>query len=150
MRKGRKIMRISTKGRYSLEALLYMALLPKGEYSSTRSIAENTGISDGYLEQLFIPLRKAGIVQGIRGPQGGYLPGRPIDQISVGDVLRAVEGTMEPVDCVNSHTCPVQDACVSRHTWSELYAEITDCVDSISLYDLVEAYYALDKMEYAI
>ncbi|MDR0878542.1 MAG: Rrf2 family transcriptional regulator, partial [Treponema sp.] len=54
-------MRISTKGRYSLEALLYMALLPKGEYSSTRSIAENTGLSDGYLEQLFIPLRKAGI-----------------------------------------------------------------------------------------
>jgi DNA-binding IscR family transcriptional regulator len=48
-------MRISTKGRYSLEALLYMALLPEGEYSSTREIAEKTGLSDGYLEQLFIP-----------------------------------------------------------------------------------------------
>jgi Rrf2 family protein len=119
-------MRISTKGRYSLEALLYMALLPAGEYSSTRSIAENTGISDGYLEQLFIPLRKAGIVQGIRGPQGGYLPGRETDHITVGDILRAVEGSLEPVDCVTSTNCPVRAECTSRHTWTELYREITD------------------------
>ncbi|MDR2738878.1 MAG: Rrf2 family transcriptional regulator [Treponema sp.] len=143
-------MRISTKGRYSLEALLYMVLLPQGEYSSTRSIAENTGISDGYLEQLFIPLRKAGIVQGIRGPQGGYLPGRPVAEITVGDVLRAVEGPLEPVACVTENTCPMKDTCISTHTWSDLYHEISDCVDAISLADLADAYYAMDKMEYAI
>jgi Rrf2 family protein len=143
-------MRISTKGRYSLEALLYMALLPEGEYSSTRSIAENTGISDGYLEQLFIPLRKAGIVQGIRGPQGGYLPGRSVKEITVGDVLRAVEGPLEPVACATSDDCPIKDTCISTHTWSELYHEITDCVDAISLADLAAAYYAMDKLEYAI
>jgi Rrf2 family protein len=143
-------MRISTKGRYSLEALLYMALLPKGEYCSTRAIAENTGISDGYLEQLFIPLRKAGIVHGIRGPLGGYLPGREVEQITVGDILRAVEGSLEPVACVASEDCPIKSTCISVHTWSELYHEITECVDSITLVDLVEAYYAMDKMEYAI
>ena len=143
-------MRISTKGRYSLEALLYMALLPEGDYSSTRSISENTGISDGYLEQLFIPLRKAGIVQGIRGPQGGYLPGRPVTEISVGDVLLAVEGPLEPVACVTENTCPVKGTCVSNHTWSELYREIVDCVDKLTLSDLAEAYHAIDKMEYAI
>ena len=143
-------MRISTNGRYSLEALLYMALLPKGEYSSTRAIAEYTGISDGYLEQLFIPLRKARIVKGILGPQGGYLPNRPPDKITVGDVLRSVEGQLELVDCVGSKICPAQKECISRHTWSELYQEITDCVDSITLQDLVEAYHALDKMEYTI
>jgi Rrf2 family protein len=143
-------MRISTKGRYSLEALLYMALLPEGEYSSTRSIAENTGISDGYLEQLFIPLRKAGIVTGIRGPQGGYMPGRDIRKIRVGDILRTVEGPLEPTACVNSETCPKEGTCVSIHTWSELYHEITECVDSITLQDLVEAYHSIDKMEYAI
>jgi Rrf2 family protein len=143
-------MRISTKGRYSLEALLYMALLPPGEYSSTRAIAENTGISDGYLEQLFIPLRKAGIVQGIRGPQGGYLPGKKIQDIRVGDILRAVEGSMELVECVNAKVCPIEKSCLSRHTWSELYKEIRDCIDSITLSDLVEAYYAMDKLEYAI
>ncbi|MDR1029627.1 MAG: Rrf2 family transcriptional regulator [Treponema sp.] len=143
-------MRISTKGRYSLEALLYMVLLPQGEYASTRTIAENTGLSDGYLEQLFIPLRKAGIVQGIRGPQGGYITGKPINQITVGDVLRAVEGSLELVDCVSSKSCPSQKDCISRHTWSELYQEITNCVDTITLHDLVEAYHALDTLEYAI
>lgn len=143
-------MRISTKGRYSLEALLYMALLPPGDYASTRTIAEYTGISDGYLEQLFIPLRKAGIIQGIRGPQGGYLLGKPLDTITVGDVLRSVEGSLEPVDCVGSKLCPAREACIPLHTWSELYKEITDCVDSITIRDLVEAYHALDNMEYAI
>jgi Rrf2 family protein len=143
-------MRISTKGRYSLEALLYMALLSKGESSSTRAIAENTGISDGYLEQLFIPLRKAGIIQGIRGPLGGYLPGKEPDEISVGDVLRAVEGSLEPVDCLSSRVCPIEAQCRSQHTWRELYQEISRCVDSISLLDLVEAYHTLDQMEYSI
>jgi Rrf2 family protein len=143
-------MRISTKGRYSLEALLYMTLLPQGEYASTRSVAENTGISDGYLEQLFIPLRKAGIVQGIRGPQGGYLPARPVEGITVGDVLRAVEGPLEPVACATSNDCPMKATCISVHTWSDLYREITDCVDSITLADLTAAYLAMDRMEYAI
>jgi Rrf2 family protein len=143
-------MRISTKGRYSLEALLYMALLPEGEFASTRSIAENTGMSDGYLEQLFIPLRKAGIVRGIRGSQGGYLPGKPLEQILVGDVFRAVEGPMEPVDCVHSKVCPVQNTCLSRHTWSELYKEISMCIDSVTLHDLVAAFQTFDKDEYSI
>jgi Rrf2 family protein len=143
-------MRISTKGRYSLEALLYMALLPHGEYSSTRAIAEATGISDGYLEQIFIPLRKAGIVQGIRGPQWGYMPGRELCDITVGDILRTAEGPLELVACVNSEICPKEANCISIHTWSELYQEITKCVDSISLADLVEAYYAMDKLEYVI
>ncbi|MDR1073640.1 MAG: Rrf2 family transcriptional regulator [Treponema sp.] len=143
-------MRISTKGRYSLEALLYMALLPEGTYASTRSIAENTGMSDGYLEQLFIPLRKAGIVCGVRGSQGGYFPGKAADEIMVGEVLRTVEGSMEPVDCVHSKICPRQNACLSRHTWSELYTEINKCIDTISLQDLVDAYKTMDKDEYCI
>jgi Rrf2 family protein len=143
-------MRISTKGRYSLEALLYLALLPEGEYASTRVIAEHTGLSDGYLEQLFIPLRNDGIVHGIRGPQGGYLPGRAAKKITVGDVLRSVEGTLELVECVNSKRCPSAKKCISRHTWSELYKATNDCINSITLADLVEAYHAMDKAEYAI
>ena len=143
-------MRISTKGRYSLEALLYMALLPEGQSASTKTIADSNNISDGYLEQLFIPLRKAGIVQGVRGPSGGYLLGRPTTEISVGNVLRSVEGSLEVVDCVDSKVCPYQDQCISRHTWAELYAEVSGCIDSISLKDLVEAYSALDKVEYTI
>jgi Rrf2 family protein len=143
-------MRISTKGRYSLEALLYMALLSEHESASTRIISEKTGISDGYLEQLFIPLRKAGLIQGIRGPQGGYLLAKVAKDISVGAILRAVEGALEPVDCVRSKFCPERESCVSRHTWGELYEEINNCVNAISLADLVEAYHALDRQEYAI
>ncbi|MDR2176848.1 MAG: Rrf2 family transcriptional regulator [Treponema sp.] len=143
-------MRISTKGRYSLEALLYMALLSKGEYTSTRIIAENTGISEGYLEQLFIPLRKAGIVLGFRGPQGGYLPGRGLDKITVGDILRAVEGTLEPVECISVKTCPIRKTCGSRQTWVELYNEISVCVDSLTLEDLVHVYQTMGEAEYMI
>jgi Rrf2 family protein len=143
-------MRISTRGRYSLEALLYLALLPEGAFASTRAISENTGISDGYLEQLFIPLKKAGIIRGIRGAQGGYLPGRPIAEITVGDILRAVEGSLEPVACLTRGTCPAESKCITRHTWAQLYREISECVDSITLTDLVESYEKLDEESYAI
>ncbi|MDR1099066.1 MAG: Rrf2 family transcriptional regulator [Treponema sp.] len=143
-------MRISTKGRYSLEALLFMALLPEKKFASTKTISENTGISDGYLEQIFIPLRKTGLIYGIRGPLGGYVPGKSPDKITVGDILRTVEGTLEPVDCINSRLCPLEAKCLSQHTWRELYGEISSCVNSISLQDLVEAYRKMDQMEYAI
>jgi Rrf2 family protein len=124
--------------------------LPEGGFASTRSISENTGISDGYLEQLFIPLKKAGIIRGIRGAQGGYLPGRDPSDISVGDVLRAVEGSLEPVACLGSETCPAEAACITRHTWTQLYREISTCVDSISLSDLVESFKSSDEGAYAI
>jgi Rrf2 family protein len=143
-------MRISTKGRYSLEALLYMTLLPDDVTVNTKTIAEHIEVSDGYLEQLFIPLRKAGIIEGIRGPLGGYRPGRSLDSISVGEVLRTVEGPLEPVNCIITNDCPIQDICASKSIWCELYEEIKTCVDSISLKDLADAYDALDKMEYSI
>lgn len=143
-------MRISTRGRYSLEALLYLSLLPEGDYASTRKISEHTGISDGYLEQLFIPLKKTGIIRGIRGAQGGYLLGKALSEITVGDILRAVEGSLEPVACLSSGSCPSESKCITRHTWSRLYREISDCVDSITLAGLVESYETLDDEGFAI
>ncbi|MDR1505838.1 MAG: Rrf2 family transcriptional regulator [Treponema sp.] len=144
-------MKISTKGRYSLEALLYISLQPDGNYISTRSIAENTGISEGYLEQLFIPLRKMGIVRGTRGPLGGYVIADSPAKISVGDILRAVEGPLVPVDCaVTDHLCAREKSCETRHTWKELYQEIAECVDSLSLKDLSESYRNFDSPDYTI
>ncbi len=140
-------MRISTRGQYSLEALLFLALLPEGAFASTRSISESTGISDGYLEQLFIPLKKAGLIQGIRGAYGGYLPGRDPARITAGEILRAVEGSLEPVACLSAGTCPAESKCISRHTWSALYAEIADCVDSITLKDLADSYAAQERID---
>jgi Rrf2 family protein len=144
------IMRISTRGRYSLEALLYLALLPEGAYASTRTISENTGISDGYLEQLFIPLKKTGLIRGIRGAQGGYLPGKPPADILVGDILRSVEGSLAPVSCLSEGVCRDTPFCVTHATWGQIFREITACVDSISLKDLVDAYVEMDRQEYAI
>jgi Rrf2 family protein len=142
--------RISTKGRYSLEALLFIALQPAGTFVSTKTINENTGISEGYLEQLFILMRKSGLVTSIRGPQGGYLPGKPLPEIGVGDILRSVEGSLSPVDCIDPTVCPAAKDCISRNTWTDLYAAIVSCVESISLQDLVDAYYALDQMDYTV
>jgi Rrf2 family protein len=144
-------MKISTKGRYSLEALLYIVLQPEGNYISTRSIANNTGISVGYLEQLFIPLRKAGIVKGSRGPLGGYVTAKVPAKIKVGDVLRTVEGPLAPVDCAAAdRLCVREKSCNTRHTWKELYREIVECVDSISLKDLVDSCRNLDTPDYVI
>jgi Rrf2 family protein len=128
-----------------------MSLLPKGSYGSTRSIAENTGISEGYLEQLFIPLRRAGIVKGIRGPQGGYLPAKPLKKITVGEVLRVVEGPLEPVACgAKNNTCAKEAKCQTRAIWKELHKEIAGCVDSITMADLTKAYGIMDSQEYQI
>jgi Rrf2 family protein len=144
-------MRISTKGRYSLEALLYLALLPEGEKASTKDIAEHTGISDAYLEQLFIPLKDAGLLRGIRGPQGGYLTAKAAEKISVGDILRAVEGPLEPVACAaHDKLCAREKKCLSRSAWKELYKAISACVDSVTLADLCAAYNSLDNPGYGL
>lgn len=143
-------MRISTKGRYSLIALLYIALLDDGLYASAREIAGATGISEGYLEQLFIALRRAGIIQGVRGPQGGYYLERKAAGISVGEVLRAVEGSLSPTECVESHACPKETTCVCRQTWGTLDQGIKKCIDSIMISDLVDDYNASREPEYAI
>ncbi|MDR1867513.1 MAG: Rrf2 family transcriptional regulator [Treponema sp.] len=143
-------MRISTKGRYSLEALLYLALLEPGDYASTRTIALETRLSEGYLEQLFIPLRKAHLVHGIRGPQGGYTLEKSPAEVKVSDILRAVEGPLSPVDCVDSVVCPFKDECRSRYTWAELYETIVSYTESVSLQNLADAYRAMDMIEYTI
>lgn len=143
-------MRVSTKGRYSLIALLYIALLDDGIYASAREIADKTGISEGYLEQLFIALRKAGIIQGVRGPQGGYHLNRKADTVSVGDVLRSVEGSLSPTECVKTGFCPKEKSCPSRKTWDNLNAGIKGFVDMLTLSDLVEDYNNHNDPEYVI
>ncbi|MDR3312300.1 MAG: Rrf2 family transcriptional regulator [Spirochaetaceae bacterium] len=143
-------MKISTRGRYSLEALLSLALLGTNDSASTRAIAEKTGVSERYLEQLFILLRGAGIIKGIRGAKGGCYLGRSAKDITVGDILRAAEGPMELVECVAATDCPRLENCASRHTWSELYSAVTRFVDSVTLADLTEAYWKMGVEEYNI
>ena len=92
-------MQISTKGRYGLRALIDLALYSDEEAVSIQSISNRQNISDSYLEQLMRKLKKAGLVVSERGAQGGYRLAKPADEISVGDVLRALEGSLEAVSC---------------------------------------------------
>lgn len=137
-------MRISTRGQYSLEALLFLAQLPEGEFASIKTISEKTGISSGYLEQLFIPLKKKEIIKGIRGALGGYYIVSPLNEISVADVLYAVEGTLEPVQCLKSKRCPAEAECISRQTWGVLYKEINSITQNLTFEDLVTALESMD------
>ena len=91
-------MKLSTKGRYGLRALIDLARYSELEPVSISCIAERQNLSERYLEQLMSLLKKAGLVQSIRGAGGGYVLAKDAGEISVGDVLRALEGSLEPVE----------------------------------------------------
>ena len=136
-------MKISTKGRYGIKAMLDLALYSKGEYIALRSIAKRQGISENYLEQLFSVLKKAGLVKSIRGAQGGYVLSDSPDKITIGAILRALEGSLAPVNCVIEDSpikCERIDICVTRIIWEKIRNKINEVVDSITLADLVEEY----------
>jgi len=135
-------MKLSTKGRYGLRAVLELAVHESDEAVALSLIAERQRISMNYLEQLIPKLRKAGIVKGIRGAQGGYLLTMPADQISIGDILRALEGDLNPVNCADvsngDGSCSNSDTCVTKYVWKRISDSINDAVDGIMLSELVE------------
>ena len=135
-------MKISTRGRYGLKAMVDIAL-NSGENTcvSLKSIAERTGISENYLEQLISPLKKAQLVKSTRGAQGGYILNKNAENISVGDVLRAVEGPLELVECLSkSESCGTGDceSCITKGVWAKLSDSVSEAADNISLAELVD------------
>ena len=132
-------MKLSTKGRYGLRALIDLALYSENETVSIQSIARRQNISDSYLEQLMRKLRSAGLIVSVRGAQGGYKLARPANEFSVGDVLRALEGSLEAVTCGGEdNSCQGADLCVTKFVWERINSSIRDTVDSIKLSQLVE------------
>jgi Rrf2 family protein len=104
-------------------------------------IARRQEVSDQYLSQLFLKLKRAELVQSIRGPGGGYVLARNADEISAGDVLRAVDETLEPVYCVDENpqdTCPRVDGCPTHWLWAKLGDAISDVLDSVTLAELCQ------------
>ena len=134
-------MRLTTKGRYGLRAVVDLAVNTDDEAVALSQIAERQGISLNYLEQLVARLKKSGIVNGIRGAQGGYVLAMPAEEISVGDILRALEGDLSPVDCYELNStdtpCGSSDICVTKYVWKRISDSINDAVDGIMLSDLV-------------
>lgn len=132
-------MKLSTKGRYGLKAMYDLALHYGNEPISLKNIAQRQGISEYYLEQLMAILKKAGLVRSIRGAYGGYLLSRKPSEITVGDVLRALEGPIGLVDCALEQEpikCLRYDNCITRIVWEKIRDSIIKTIDSITLLDM--------------
>lgn len=138
------VMLVSTKGRYGLRMMIDIARNQGAQGSSRvslREIGTRQGISAKYLEQLARLLCADGLLLGSRGQGGGYVLGKPADQIRVGDILRAAEGSLSPVSCLarTDTVCPRRDMCETLSFWEGLDEVIARYVDSFTLADMVES-----------
>jgi Rrf2 family protein len=134
-------MKLSTKSTYGLRAMLNVAMKDGDDAVSIMDIAKAEGISVSYLEQLLNKLRHEGLIESIRGPNGGYLLSRDADEITVADIVKALEGNIYPVHCVGSRRIPARSckrssACVPKTVWLKLARAIDKCLSSITLDDL--------------
>lgn len=136
-------MKLSTKGRYGLRAMVDLGIHSEHEPVSISSIAARQQISDRYLEQLIGKLKKAGLVSSVRGAQGGYQLARDPGEISAGDILRVLEGDLMSVTCDgdgdgDTPCCEVSDYCVTRYVWQKVHEGIIAAVDNLTLAELIE------------
>ncbi len=131
-------MKLTTRGRYAVTAMLDLALHNEQGPISLADISTRQAISLSYLEQLFSRLRKKGLVESARGPGGGYLLGQPMAEISVSDVVGAVDEHVDVTRCGGQHNCHDDLQCLTHDLWEELSNQITNFLDSVSLADLVE------------
>jgi len=129
---------ISTKGRYGLRAMFTLAVYGQKEPLSIKFIAENQSISELYLEQLFSRLKNAKLIKSIRGAGGGYLLGAEPKDITIGMIIRALEGQLTPSECVmEESTCENAESCITRVVWQKIYDGLNNVVDSITLQDML-------------
>lgn len=142
-------MKLSTRGRYGLRALIDLASHEKDGAVSTQSIAQRQNISESYLEQLIRMMKKDGLVLSVRGAGGGYRLARDASEISVGDILRCMEGSLEAVECpaIEGNDCDSADACVSKFVWKRINDAIAQAVDSVWLSELVEESQNLEDVQ---
>ena len=131
-------MRLTTKGRYAVTAMLDLALHYKDGPITLADISQRQGISLSYLEQLFSRLRKQGLVDSTRGPGGGYRLSRDSHQIAVADVITAVDEKVETTRCGGLSNCQDDEQCLTHDLWTELSKQIHDFLMGISLGNLVE------------
>jgi len=134
-------MKLSTRGRYGLRAMVDMAQSEDKGPIAIRTIAERQDISERYLEQLMVPLKRAGLVKSVRGSQGGYTLGKNPQYITAGDIVRVLEGPIAPVECVsenNPTACSRADYCVTRVVWTKVRDSIAEVLDSYTLADLAQ------------
>ncbi len=131
-------MRLTTKGRYAVTAMLDLALHYEDGPITLADISSRQGISLSYLEQLFAKLRRQGLVDSTRGPGGGYRLSRSPKEIPVANVITAVDENIETTRCGGLGNCQNDDMCLTHELWAELSERIYNFLSEISLGDLVE------------
>ncbi len=130
-------MRLTSKGRYAVTAMLDVALHSSSGPVPLADISVRQEISLSYLEQLFARLRKQGLVSSVRGPGGGYQLGKPADEISVSDVISAVDESVDATRCQGKSDCQGGAKCLTHSLWSDLSQRIEDFLTHITLGELV-------------
>jgi Rrf2 family iron-sulfur cluster assembly transcriptional regulator len=141
-------MRISTRGRYALRAMVDLTQHGDNSPVSRQDISERQEISADYLAQLFTHLQSAGLAEGVKGPGGGYRLIRDPSLIPAGDVVRAVEGPVAVVHCTlpcpdEGPACSRVDRCLTHGLWKQVSAAVTEVLDSVTLKDLAKEAKAL-------
>ena len=132
-------MKISTKGRYGTRALLELALRDTNEPMLLRNIAKKQDISLAYLEHVISPLIAGGILRSTKGPKGGISLNRKPADIKLSEVIRLLEGSVAPADCVdNPDICERADTCVTRDVWCELKTAMDNILDKTTIQDMVD------------
>ena len=132
-------MKISTKGRYGLRALIDLAINIDSEAVSIKAISERQNISERYLEQIFSLLRKSGIILGRKGAQGGYVLGKNINELTILEILKVLEGDSIFIDINDKEENEVEEF-INKNLWREINSKIENYFSSITLEDLVNEY----------
>lgn len=132
------LMRLTTKGRYAVTAMLDVAIHAGADPICLSDISRRQTISLSYLEQLFSKLRQGDLVESIRGPGGGYRLSRPSADIYVSEIVDAVNESVDATSCKGNGDCQQGEMCLTHHLWEDLSARIHDFLSDISLESLIE------------
>lgn len=131
-------MRLTTKGRYAVTAMLDLAYHSQTRPVTLTDIADRQTISLSYLEQLFARLRKGGMVKGVRGPGGGYTLSRHAKDINIADIIEAVDEVVDSTKCGGKSNCQNDQPCLTHDLWMGLSDQIRNYLKQISLGELLE------------
>jgi len=133
-------LKLSTKGRYGVKAMLDLAVHYGPEPISIKSISARQGISEYYLEQLFAPLRKAQLIKSVRGAQGGYILNRIPMEITVLEIMDVLEGPVGISECLDNEDCDKFEACATRVLWKKIRDSINSVMAGVTLQDMLNDY----------
>ena len=130
-------MRLTTKGRFAVTAMVDLSMRQTRGPVTLAAISERQRISLSYLEQLFGKLRRAKLVNSVRGPGGGYCLARPIENITVADIITAVDEPIDATQCAGKENCDDDRRCITHDLWATLTQKMNDYLNSVSLADVV-------------